>query len=502
MAILMTELCEKGVDLIWKQCDETQFSKGMEYLEEAMRAGDPEALFFLGYCFSWGDGATGFNDQKAYECYKEGARSGSYRCVPGALRAGRFDDVMRKEARFTEQESYEAVLDAAKQGDAFAAWQIGAALEWEEPVIFTLWPDMRIKDCLYWYEKAAEGGVVNAMVKAGKCYMEGRYTEQDTEKGNYYANNAASLGHAWGLYRMGIYYQEKGNDEAAFDYFAAASSQGDKNAPYCLGCMYLTGRGTDKDIKRAIEELEVAADRENKQCLLELGDIFYRDELVERDNERAFFWYSRAYSVGESRAALPLGHLYLSAWDKQDYQKAAKLFIESAKTEEDGSAFLALGNMSRYGIGQEPDLELALHLYELGAERGNAECMEILGNLYFQGEEVEEDHGKAFHWLETCRQNGTLQSYDILGYLYLKGDGCEADVELAKELLLIAVEDECDGFASYALGYLYEQQEESAEDLDMAAAYYQYAIDLGNESAARRFSHFKKNLFGKWKIVY
>ena len=39
MAILMTGLCEKGVELIWKQCNEELYPQGIEYLEEAAHAG-------------------------------------------------------------------------------------------------------------------------------------------------------------------------------------------------------------------------------------------------------------------------------------------------------------------------------------------------------------------------------------------------------------------------------------------------------------------------------
>ena len=81
MAILMTGLCEKGVELIWKQCNEELYPQGIEYLEEAAHAGDAEGWFFLGNCYSWGDGAVGFSDKKAYECYKKGIGGGKGRPV-------------------------------------------------------------------------------------------------------------------------------------------------------------------------------------------------------------------------------------------------------------------------------------------------------------------------------------------------------------------------------------------------------------------------------------
>ena len=139
----------------------------------------------------------------------------------------------------------------------------------------------------------------------------------------------------------------------------------------------------------------------------------------------------------------------------------------------------------------------------LGASQGNPECMEILGCLYFQGEEgVDRDYAKAFEWLNRCEEAGSLQSTSKLGYLYMKGEGCIADENKAKELFERAAQTECDGYALYELGFIYERKNESPEDLERAAQCYQKAIEMGNESASRRFSHFKKGLFGRWKITY
>ena len=148
-------------------------------------------------------------------------------------------------------------------------------------------------------------------------------------------------------------------------------------------------------------------------------------------------------------------------------------------------------------------MKQAVSWYEKGASQGNPECMEILGCLYFQGEEgVDRDSAKAFEWLNRCEEAGSLQSASKLGYLYMKGEGCTADENKAKELFERAAQTECDGYALYELGFIYERKNESPEDLERAAQCYQKAIEMGNESASRRFSHFKKGLFGRWKITY
>ena len=48
MTILMTGLCEKGADQIWKQRNDAMYAQGVTWLEEAAYAGDAEAWFFGG----------------------------------------------------------------------------------------------------------------------------------------------------------------------------------------------------------------------------------------------------------------------------------------------------------------------------------------------------------------------------------------------------------------------------------------------------------------------
>ena len=266
--------------------------------------------------------------------------------------------------------------------------------------------------------------------------------------------------------------------------------------------MYLKGEGVKQDIGRAVEYLELAASHDEAESFLELGALFYRDELVEREDEKAFYWFQRAYHAGKKEAALPLAHLYLKTTEISDRREAEKLLREAVETETDGEAALALGNISRDGLCGEMDLEQAISWYEKGAGQGNPECMELLGCLFFQGEEgIDTDYEKAFYWLNRCLEAGTLQSFSKLAYLYRTGAGCEKDEEKAIELYERAARTEYDGNALYELGFLYEDRGETAENLEKAAEYYQKAIEMGNENAVRRFSHFKKNLFGRWKLV-
>lgn len=84
----------------------------------------------------------------------------------------------------------------------------------------------------------------------------------------------------------------------------------------------------------------------------------------------------------------------------------------------------------------------------------------------------------------------------------MKGEGCTADENKAKELFERAAQTECDGYALYELGFIYERKMNPRKISSGRHSAIQKAIEMGNESASRRFSHFKKGLFGRWKITY
>ena len=249
MATRMTGLCEKGAALLWKQCNEELFPQGVTYLEEAAYAGDADAWYFLGHCYSLGDGAVGFHEKKAYDCYRKGVSAGSFLAVFGALRTGLYDDKLQEASVCSLEESRKQLRAAAEKGDVYAAYQLAEAYEWG------LIPSMRkagegetdgeiVEDepqpaafCIPWYKKAADGGIVRAMVKLSKCFRDGKYTEKNPDKYLDWAEKAAAQGEVWGLFQMGEYYRGYGELEAAAAYYAAAAQQGDSKALLYLGQM-------------------------------------------------------------------------------------------------------------------------------------------------------------------------------------------------------------------------------------------------------------------------
>ena len=61
------------------------------------------------------------------------------------------------------------------------------------------------------------------------------------------------------LYRMGTGCYEEGDYEGAFEYWTKAAALGDMDAHHNLSCMYSEGIGVEKDLKKKIYHLEIAA---------------------------------------------------------------------------------------------------------------------------------------------------------------------------------------------------------------------------------------------------
>lgn len=132
----------------------------------------------------------------------------------------------------------------------------GRGVEWEDLADYMPQTESAREQCLFWYERAADGGIIPAMVKMGKCCQNGTYREKDEKEALRWANQCAASGEVWGLFQMGEHYRQEEDWEAAFQYDYAAAKQGSSRAMLYLGQMYLNGQGTERDIQAAVQALE------------------------------------------------------------------------------------------------------------------------------------------------------------------------------------------------------------------------------------------------------
>jgi hypothetical protein len=94
-----------------------------------------------------------------------------------------------------------------------------------------------------------------------------------------------------------------------------------------------------------------------------------------------------------------------------------------------------------YAAYEEQHYAEAKDFYELGADKGNAECMYWLGQLYAEGLGVKSDYTLAQSWYQKSANQGYAPALYSIGLLYLKGGpGIEQDSITACKWFRIAAE--------------------------------------------------------------
>jgi len=273
------------------------------------------------------------------------------------------------------------------------------------------------------------------------------------------------------------YYKVKLYENALEWYLRAGKSAGYINAKLFdrIGYMHYTGQGVEKDLKKAFEWYEKAADQGHAKAQNFIGWMYQTGQVVESDTKKAIEYYTKAANQGFDVAYTNLASLYY--W-KEDYKNAFEWYnkvITNAKTK--GGKPIGVQNQIAYmyenGQGVERDLNKAFEWYTKSAEQGDEYAQYNLGVIYKNGQGVESDNKKAFEWYTKAAAQGNIDAQTDLGRLYATGEGVEKDLDKAIELFKKAVEG---GYKnSFYLAYAYETKGNYTE----AYKYYQQNNETG-----------------------
>lgn len=134
------------------------------------------------------------------------------------------------------EETKQGVLPALKiLGDIY----LNGFAEWN------ILPDL--EKAIGYYERAAEGGMEDALLSLGYIYCAGEYREPDYEKSISYYEQAADMGNTIALGNLGMMYlQEIGvekDEKKGFAYFLRAADGGHPTAMSQVAILYRDGIG-------------------------------------------------------------------------------------------------------------------------------------------------------------------------------------------------------------------------------------------------------------------
>lgn len=152
--------------------------------------------------------------------------------------------------------------------------------------------------------KEAENGDANKQFELGFVYKHGKGIPVDFLKAMYWFEKAAEQGHLEAQATLGSMYDDmhiyikgkKRNSVKAKYWYEKAAEQGDVMSQYYLGELYFQGIGIPKNIVSAKYWYEKAAEQGNEWAQYMLGKIYFRGQDIPVDYEKAQYWFAKASS--------------------------------------------------------------------------------------------------------------------------------------------------------------------------------------------------------------
>jgi TPR repeat protein len=189
-----------------------------------------------------------------------------------------------------------------------------------------------------------------------------------------------SAGVVWSAdYQKGLDALEQGDYKTALKVLKPLAEQGDTDAQYKLGKMYLHGDGG-----------------------------------APRDYEKSVKWFRLAVEQGHVIAAYDLGimfegSMYDGEFILQDFKEAIRLYefcIERGYVP----ALVNLGRMYSLGKGVPKNHQTSFKLYKIAAENGFSDASFNLGAKYVNGTGVEKDYIAALMWMNISERQNSYSS--------------------------------------------------------------------------------------------
>lgn len=347
-------------------------SEGFKWIEASAKQGYVEAQVALGDIYDWGIGVK----EDKYEMrkwYKKAALQRSataYRNL--ALHSYIYDEDFPK--------TIELLLKAYKLGDLRAAFTIGRRYEKAEDKFRNL------QEAYKWYKIAGdECNHVEALIKLGDFYQEGKVVDKCIERSIFYYKRALEV-------------------------FDTISDTGYCNVYDKLFKIYKQGYKEailDKDIVKYL----VCLAESNDEARLELRSLYESGYDVGEKYITFFSLYDKAIK-GDKQAQIKCGYKYIqySPMDDLVEKNALNWYMNDAINENPDAQFL----LSRIHFGRNNKADYSFWLKK-AADNEHSRAQFELG-LYYECERMED----AIKYIKLASEENILAQLD-LGYKYAHG---------------------------------------------------------------------------------
>lgn len=231
------------------------------------------------------------------------------------------------------------------------------------------------------------------------------------------------------------YRENNSNPELAAQIYEKYALEGNQEAQRRLAWQFFIGVGVEKDLEKAMYWYSRLAEADNEEGFLWMGVLYAEGVAVEKDIEKAKEYFSKV-AYGET-------YYQATVEGKADAQsEAARLCFERKRLDRNSRL--------RSEIAEEE-----IFWYTKAAEQGKVYAMYRLGRWCLRGNDTEVDGAKAFEWFERGYDQEKICE-EIADYLYMTGWDKTMQVQSIEECEKLAekgnLEAQCEAAVRYFWG--------------------------------------------------
>lgn len=454
--------------------DNKQYTEAFRLFKKAASEGDSNGYYYMGLCYQRGLGVG----MDAYQAY--------YMCDKAA-------DMKNPDALFWKAKAFlSQYLFTPKDYGLGISWlkeaaDLGQADACEQyaQYLITGWTGFGrfgdgkdVENSMKYFDKAVEGGSVDAYCTLAQYYYFGVILPKDLAKSKYYADKLKAVHTARAYLQLAVMYGDGSigikSKEKEKELLRKASEMGDGDASYELSyCMPY--RTEDPAAYERILKLAIQQGSFNGRGSLAR---YYNDIGEHSKRIGAMIDYGLIKSAYES----------LNTVGSADKVKFLKRIVNNPPVRFSflGEANNWLGNLYYNGDGVQQSYVEAVKYYRTGAGYGNHWAEYNLADCYLNGYGVEKNNETVFYWLKKAADGGLAIAQKDLGYCYCKGIGTKVNYSESFRSFKKAAEAD-DAEAQFMLAYHYAKGWGTSLDKNQCLAWLE-------KSAANGYEPAKKNL--------
>jgi TPR repeat protein len=229
---------------------------------------------------------------------------------------------------------------------------------------------------------------------------------------------------------------ESGNYTTALREWKPLAEQGDADAQFNLGQLYVRGDGVPQNNETAMKWYTLAAEQGNAVAQNNLGGMYRNGQGVPQNDKTAVKWYTLAAEQGNAVAQFNLGLMYDNGRGvTQDDKTAMKWYTLAAEQGVADAQKKVEEVEKRIEAAEEKIAEQnELRKLQTHAKQGNADAQYNLGVMYDNGEGVPQDDETAMKWFGLAAKQGNSDAQQRYGELLLEDFVYGSDVRALEDL--------------------------------------------------------------------